>query len=651
MVGDVNDRGVMVGNDGTVRLIDCDSFQVTSGQKTFLCEVGVPEYTPPELQGQSLSGVTRLPAHDAFGLAVVIFRLLFMGRHPFAGIYQGGHKEIQDAIKECRYAYANDVSRTRMQPPPNMVTVSEGGGASVASLFEQAFSPDTVRQPGSQAGAGRVRPSAAEWVSALQALKENLTTCRFNAAHAYVRSLSACPWCELEQRSNVDLFHFVTTGSQPAIDVDAIWTALGNLKAPVIPRPPPESLFPVEGSPMPQSLASSASEANKLGEESERARKVASDLAATAVRQISDFDNLLIEETSGNAEVIHLAHRIAALRAPERSYLLSFVLVAIGGAVLVCALRFQNAALLLLGASAMAAKMLADTVAARARKWATKRVEARLSALRRAVICANPELNARFNEARSAAHVAEEEATRAENVAEGLQRAASEAQARYERELAAERATRDGRLAAAKSKADDAISVISRLEGESVAVQKAISERRSRLALSRANLDRLARTRDAEYTTLRDQDRAAQLHRFLDNQYIDKANIRGITRSLKSALASFSIETAADINRAAVSNVPGFGDVRTKKMMDWRNEVTKRFRYTPSNQIDPAQKRAIEDKYQSGRARIARDFTVAQGELTRRISDLSARIGPVKQAADQSIRLLAQARADRKVLP
>ena len=536
----------------------------------------------------------RLPSHDAFGLAVVIFRLLFMGRHPFAGIYQDGHKEIQDAIKECRYAYANDVSRTRMQPPPNMVTVPEGGGASVASLFERAFSPDTVRRPGSHAGV-LVRPSAAEWVSALQTLKENLTTCRFNAAHAYIRTLSACPWCELEQRSNVDLFHFVTTGSQPAIDVEAIWTALGNLKAPIIPRPPPESLFPVEGLPMPQSLASSASEANKLGEESERARKVASDLAATAVRQISDFDNLLIEATSGNAEVIHLAHRIAALRAPERSYLLSFVLVAIGAAVLVGALRFQSAALLLLGASAMAAKMLADAAAARSRKWATKRVEARLSALRRAVICANPELNARFEEARLATLAAEEETQRAENVAAGLLRAASEAQARYEHELAAERTTRDTRPASAKTKANDAIGAISRLEGEAVAVQKAISERRSRLALSRAALDKLARTRDAEYTTLRDQDRAAQLHRFLDAQYIDKADIKGITRSLKPALASFSIETAADINRGAVSNVPGFGDVRTKKMMDWRNEVARRFRRAPSNQIDPAQKRAIED--------------------------------------------------------
>jgi hypothetical protein len=160
------------------------------------------------------------------------------------------------------------------------------------------------------------------------------------------------------------------------------------------------------------------------------------------------------------------------------------VLVAIGAAVLVCALRFQSAALLLLGSAAMAAKMLADTAAARARKWATKRAEARLSALRRAVICSNPELNARFEEARLATLAAEEEAQRAENVATGLQRAASEAHSRYEGALATERATRDARLTSAKSKADDAISAMSRLEGEAIAVQKAISERRSRLALS-----------------------------------------------------------------------------------------------------------------------------------------------------------------------
>src|SRR5262249_52912763 len=153
------------------------------------CEVGVPEYTPPELQGRSLSSAERTESHDLFGLAVIIFRLLFMGRHPFAGIFQGGHREIHEAIREARYAYGRDVTRTQMQPPPNMVSVAEGAGASIERLFERAFSPDAI--PASAAGARGVaaarapRPTAREWAEALKTLYDSLASCRFNAAHAY----------------------------------------------------------------------------------------------------------------------------------------------------------------------------------------------------------------------------------------------------------------------------------------------------------------------------------------------------------------------------------------------------------------------------------------------------------------------------------
>src|SRR6185312_14421332 len=106
MVGDVNDRGIMVGRDGTVRVIDCDSFQFTASSKEFLCDVGTPGFTPPELQGRHLRGLRRTADHDNFGLAVIIFLLLFMGRHPFAGRYEKGQIEPEAAIKEYRYAYS-----------------------------------------------------------------------------------------------------------------------------------------------------------------------------------------------------------------------------------------------------------------------------------------------------------------------------------------------------------------------------------------------------------------------------------------------------------------------------------------------------------------------------------------------------------------
>ena len=83
VIGDVNPGGVMVSpTDATVKLIDCDSFQVSSGTRKFLCDVGVPIFTPPELQEKPLKGVLRSANHDNFGLAVLLFHILFMGfRH------------------------------------------------------------------------------------------------------------------------------------------------------------------------------------------------------------------------------------------------------------------------------------------------------------------------------------------------------------------------------------------------------------------------------------------------------------------------------------------------------------------------------------------------------------------------------------------
>ena len=105
VIGDVNHGSVLVGQDATVQLIDCDSFQVRSGGDVFGCEVGVETFTPPELQGINLNGVVRTQNHDAFGLAILTFLLLFMGRHPFAGRYLGsGDMPIAQAIREGRFA-------------------------------------------------------------------------------------------------------------------------------------------------------------------------------------------------------------------------------------------------------------------------------------------------------------------------------------------------------------------------------------------------------------------------------------------------------------------------------------------------------------------------------------------------------------------
>ena len=93
VVGDVNQSNVLVSAAGLIALIDCDSFQIQANGQIYPCEVGVPLFTPPELQGQSFRGVNRTSNHDRFGLAVLIFHLLFMGRHPFSGLVQAHERQ------------------------------------------------------------------------------------------------------------------------------------------------------------------------------------------------------------------------------------------------------------------------------------------------------------------------------------------------------------------------------------------------------------------------------------------------------------------------------------------------------------------------------------------------------------------------------
>lgn len=187
VVGDVNQGGILVSPEhGTVKLIDCDSFQIRSGPRTFYCTVSVPQYTPPELVGKDFSITLRSANHDCFGLALLVFHLLFMGRHPFAGRYLGSaDMTIEQAIAEARYVFARDAAKRLMAPPPRSVGPMDLC-PHLADLFERAFTNINGR------------PTATEWHSALKALRDNTVECAEDKSHVYSRTLGSCPWCKSE---------------------------------------------------------------------------------------------------------------------------------------------------------------------------------------------------------------------------------------------------------------------------------------------------------------------------------------------------------------------------------------------------------------------------------------------------------------------
>ncbi len=197
VVGDVNEGNILVNRTACVRLIDCDSFQVRSGDRLWCCEVGVAQFTPPEIQHSKDFRNERTANHDNFGLAVLIFQLLFFGRHPYSGVYAGkDDMPIDRAISEFRFAYGKNSHLKSIASPPNSVGLSVVPGE-VAENFERAFGENAItsgrRMPAT--GGKRSSHSRRRYGSAAQTL-----------FISYYSGLAACPWCQLEESSGLLLF-------------------------------------------------------------------------------------------------------------------------------------------------------------------------------------------------------------------------------------------------------------------------------------------------------------------------------------------------------------------------------------------------------------------------------------------------------------
>jgi len=258
VIGDVNPGNVVVSPQALVKLIDCDSFQISAGGQLFPCDVGVPQFTAPELQGQSFHGLRRTPDHDAFGLALLCFHLLFMGRHPFAGRYRGkGDMPIERAIRECRFAFGRHAITRQMEPPPHTLPFAALPPA-VADLFERAFAPPKLAQG---------RPTAHDWLRALDQLSAELRACGHNNIHKYPRPLPDCPWCALEQASGTAFFVLLERSPAaevvgvglPDFDLERVWRRIQAIpppedeampapapRTPIVPTPLPDALRPIQ---------------------------------------------------------------------------------------------------------------------------------------------------------------------------------------------------------------------------------------------------------------------------------------------------------------------------------------------------------------------------------------------------------------------
>jgi len=499
VIGDFNHSGVLVASNATVALIDADSFQFQLNGRSYPCVVGTEDFTPPELHGKDLTHVERTRAHDNFGLAVAIFQLLAMGKHPYMGRYSGGDLSLGQAIAQHRFAYSTARQfSTKTTPPPASIQLGDLPRP-VALAFEAAFGLDPA-----------ARPDPATWIQLLEELKSSLRQCSAVPTHYFPHAAQNCVWCRIASQSGVEMF-------PPSLDS---WTSarpsaatgpfdLGKIAAAIraIPFPRPEDVLPVwkgdPGAPLPA-------------------------LKAAKSKQ------------TGNRLVGTL--------------LLLFALVAFAngpGGVLLG---------IVLGASGIY-------------RFASAKPDA------------SPLLKA-YSEA--------DNRVRAGSLAH-LQRVGFT------------------ELFLIRNEMENCIGEYQQLEAK----------------LTRDLAD-LKATREAR-----------QRHAFLDRCLLSRVKIPGIGPAKLAALASFSIESAADINYGSVMAVPGFGEALTQKLMRWRRDQEAKFRYNPTP--DPSDRQA-EDAL---RAAATQRRTELQKRLQSGLSALQSAPSRLASSKTTPAPTLMQALADR----
>ena len=178
IICDINTKNILIGKND-VKLIDCESFQFEYNNKTYLCNKGIIRSIPPELSNCKAYKVYRTLNSSLFGLATLMFFILTFGRNPYIKPkdsfiiseffkYNYRYKDIQDNI---------------------MKLIFKNLSAEIVKLFETAFDNDGSNN----------RPTAKEWINALENYKKSLLACDISNRHQYNSKLEKCVWCELEK--------------------------------------------------------------------------------------------------------------------------------------------------------------------------------------------------------------------------------------------------------------------------------------------------------------------------------------------------------------------------------------------------------------------------------------------------------------------
>ena len=173
-----------------ISMLDCDGFSIKGEKNRYPAEYVSEEYIYPEGMDQGCDEMGE--EQDKFAIAVIIFKLLNNGIHPFSGTPRKNSSPnltIQERIAQNHYAYG---SWADLYQAPHPYSIHDYFDKETLELFDRAF----VR--------GLKRPTAQEWEHHLRKLIANLRHCKKNHNHVYFSS-KGCGLCMMEEKLKANL--------------------------------------------------------------------------------------------------------------------------------------------------------------------------------------------------------------------------------------------------------------------------------------------------------------------------------------------------------------------------------------------------------------------------------------------------------------
>jgi len=221
VIGDMNSNNIVVHGDGTITLLDVDSFDFTDPQtgEHFPCTVGISEFLPPELQGRDVSRAKFNKHTDEFALAIHIFILLMNNTHPFTlrsltqeelaaqNVYTLCEKKASTAQDQKMVNIVNGYCPFIRNiegygipwPAPNLHMLP----AKIQTAFRTTFGYDAstaMARIQSRVSADVWRVLLFEYFQRSKGPNADMVRCARNEEHFYLKSRGSCELCAAADR-------------------------------------------------------------------------------------------------------------------------------------------------------------------------------------------------------------------------------------------------------------------------------------------------------------------------------------------------------------------------------------------------------------------------------------------------------------------